>query len=392
MSPASSTESYPAFAHTGLRENPGKNHNQNKVLRKIFGAKRDEVTGEWRKLHNAELHALYTSPDIISNIKSRRLRWAGHVARIGESRNAYRVLVGRPEGKRPLGRPRRRWEDNIKMDLREVGYDGRDWINLAQDRDQWRAYVRAAMNLRHGGSVIYDTVRRKFGGWNGVSTGVNFFKNDDSAEGAQIRWSDNTNTTTTSTITATTTTTTTITTITTTETTYVVHTYGNVAGGRQHLPAENAVHHGALVAASEYALYLFLLHDGAHWTAPLTLCTFQRVLTTTALYAFLDSPIRATCPTHLKHLDVMFLFMLGEEYNACSSAENEKKKNAILMTSITIENEKRKKTIDDIDDIDKENEKRKKTIRDIDESIMIENEKKRKKTIGDIDDIDNDRE
>ncbi|KAJ4429512.1 hypothetical protein ANN_21681 [Periplaneta americana] len=107
---------------------------ENKVLRKIFGAKRDEVTGEWRKLHNIELHALYSSPDIIRNIKSRRLRWAGHVARMGETRNAYRVLVGRPEGKRPLGRPRRRWEDNIKMDLREVGYDDRDWINLAQDR------------------------------------------------------------------------------------------------------------------------------------------------------------------------------------------------------------------------------------------------------------------
>ncbi|KAJ4436652.1 hypothetical protein ANN_16783 [Periplaneta americana] len=109
---------------------------------------RDEVTGEWRKLHNTELHALYSSPDIIRNIKSRRLRWAGHVAHMGESRNAYRVLVGRPERKIPLGRPRRRWEDNIKMDLREVGYDDRDWINLAQDRDQWRAYVRAAMNLR----------------------------------------------------------------------------------------------------------------------------------------------------------------------------------------------------------------------------------------------------
>ncbi|KAJ4428164.1 hypothetical protein ANN_24179, partial [Periplaneta americana] len=121
---------------------------ENKVLRKIFGTKRNEVTGEWRKLHNAELHALYSSPDIIRNIKSRRLRWAGYVAHMGESRNAYRVLVGRPEGKRPLGRPRRRWEDNIKMDLREVGYDGGDWINLARDRDQWRAYVRAAMNLR----------------------------------------------------------------------------------------------------------------------------------------------------------------------------------------------------------------------------------------------------
>ncbi|KAJ4438379.1 hypothetical protein ANN_14324 [Periplaneta americana] len=121
---------------------------ENKVLRKIFGARRDEVTGEWRKLHNTELHALYSSPDIIRNIKSRRLRWAGHVARMGESRNAHRVLVWRPEGKRPLGRPRRRWEDNIKMDLREVGYDDREWINLPQDRDQWRAYVRAAMNLR----------------------------------------------------------------------------------------------------------------------------------------------------------------------------------------------------------------------------------------------------
>ncbi|KAJ4439424.1 hypothetical protein ANN_07548 [Periplaneta americana] len=106
-----------------------------KVLRKISGAKRDEVTGEWRKLHNAELHALYSSSDIIRNIISRRLRWAGHVARMGESRNAYRMLVGRPEGKRPLGRPRRRWKDNIKMDLREVGYDDREWINLAQDRD-----------------------------------------------------------------------------------------------------------------------------------------------------------------------------------------------------------------------------------------------------------------
>ncbi|KAJ4438187.1 hypothetical protein ANN_14126 [Periplaneta americana] len=121
---------------------------ENKILRKIFGAKRDEVTGEWRKLHNTELHALYSSPDIIRNIKSRRLRWAGHVAHMCESRNAYRVLVGRLEGKRPLGIPRRRWEDNIKKDLREVGYDDREWINFAQDRDQWRAYVRAAVKLR----------------------------------------------------------------------------------------------------------------------------------------------------------------------------------------------------------------------------------------------------
>ncbi|KAJ4426334.1 hypothetical protein ANN_27148 [Periplaneta americana] len=123
---------------------------ENKVLRKIFGAKRDEVTGEWRKLHNTELHALYSSPDIIRNLKSRRLRWAGHVARMGEYRNAYRVLVGRPEGKRPLGRPRRRWEDNIKMDLREVGYDDRDWINLAQDRDRWRAYKYQYISRERG--------------------------------------------------------------------------------------------------------------------------------------------------------------------------------------------------------------------------------------------------
>ncbi|KAJ4447830.1 hypothetical protein ANN_09838 [Periplaneta americana] len=115
---------------------------ENKVLRKIFGAKRDEVTREWRK-HNTELHALYSSPDIIRNIKSRHLRWAGHVARMGEYRNAYRVLVGRPEGKIPLGRPRRRWEDNIKMDLREVGYDDRDWINLVQDRDLKSQRTRA---------------------------------------------------------------------------------------------------------------------------------------------------------------------------------------------------------------------------------------------------------
>ena len=99
---------------------------ENKVLRKIFGAKGNEITGEWRKLHNAELHVLYSSPNIIRNLKSRRLRWAGHVARIEQFRNAYRVLVGKPESKRPSERPRRRWEDNIKMDLREVGCDPRD--------------------------------------------------------------------------------------------------------------------------------------------------------------------------------------------------------------------------------------------------------------------------
>jgi hypothetical protein len=118
------------------------------VLRRIFGPKRDEVTGGWRKLHNDELHNLYSSPRIIRMIKSRRMRWAGHVPRMGEKRNAYRILVGMPEGKRPLGRPRRRWVDNIKMNLRVTGGDGRDWIDLAQDRDQWRALLNAVMNLR----------------------------------------------------------------------------------------------------------------------------------------------------------------------------------------------------------------------------------------------------
>ena len=111
---------------------------ENKVLRKIFGANRDEITGEWRKLHNAELHALYSSPNIIRNLKSTPLRWAGHVARMQQSRNAYRVLVGKPESKRPLGRPRRIWEDNIKMNLREMGCDPGNWIALAEDRDQCR--------------------------------------------------------------------------------------------------------------------------------------------------------------------------------------------------------------------------------------------------------------
>ena len=91
---------------------------------------------------------MYSSLNIIRSLKTRRLRWAGHVARMEVSRNAYRVLVGKPEGKRPLGRPRRRWEDNIKMDLREVGCDPGEWIDLAEDRDQWRGYVRGVINLR----------------------------------------------------------------------------------------------------------------------------------------------------------------------------------------------------------------------------------------------------
>jgi hypothetical protein len=99
-------------------------------------------------VHNEELHNLYSSPNIIRMIKSRRMRWAGHVARRGENRNAYRILVGKPKGKRPLRIPRRRWVDNIKRYLREIGWDGMDWIDLAQDRDQWRALVNTVMNLR----------------------------------------------------------------------------------------------------------------------------------------------------------------------------------------------------------------------------------------------------
>jgi hypothetical protein len=95
---------------------------ENRVLRRIFGPKRDEVTGGWRKLHNEELHGLYSSPNIVRVIKARRMRWAGHVVRIGEVRGAYNIFVGRPEGRRPLGRPRNRWEDNIKMDLMEIGF------------------------------------------------------------------------------------------------------------------------------------------------------------------------------------------------------------------------------------------------------------------------------
>jgi hypothetical protein len=121
---------------------------ENRVLRRIFGPKRDEVTGEWRKLHSEELHNLYSSPDTIRQVKSRRMRWAGHVAGIGEERKVYKVLVGKPEGKRPLGRPRRRWEDGIRMDLGEIGLGGVDWVRLAQDRDRWRAVVSAVMNIR----------------------------------------------------------------------------------------------------------------------------------------------------------------------------------------------------------------------------------------------------
>jgi hypothetical protein len=121
---------------------------ENRVLRRIFGPKRDEMTGEWRKLHNEKLHNLYSSPDIVRQVNSRRMRLAGHVARMGEKRKVYKVLLGKPEEKRPLGRPRRRWEDGIRMDLREICLGGVDWIRLDQDRDRWRAVVSAVMSLR----------------------------------------------------------------------------------------------------------------------------------------------------------------------------------------------------------------------------------------------------
>jgi hypothetical protein len=120
---------------------------ENRVLRRIFGPKREEDRS-WEKLHNDELQNLYSSPNIVRVIKSRRMRWTGHVARMGEGRGVYRVLVGRPSGKRPLGRPRRRWEDSITLDLRETGIDGANWIRLAQDRVQWRAFVNTVMYIR----------------------------------------------------------------------------------------------------------------------------------------------------------------------------------------------------------------------------------------------------
>ena len=121
---------------------------ENRVLRRAFWPKRDEVTGEWRKLHNEELSDLYSLPNILRVVESRRMRWTGHVARMGEGRGVHRVLVRKPEGKRPLGRPRCRWEDNIKMDLEEMGGGCGDWMELAQDRDSWRALVSTVLNFR----------------------------------------------------------------------------------------------------------------------------------------------------------------------------------------------------------------------------------------------------
>jgi hypothetical protein len=120
---------------------------ENRVLRRIFGPKREEDRS-WRKLHNDELHSLYSSPNIVRVIKSRRMRWAGHVAQMEEGRGVYRVLVVRVEGKRPLGKPRCRRDESINMDLRKIGMDGVNWIQLAQNRVQWRVFVNTVMNLR----------------------------------------------------------------------------------------------------------------------------------------------------------------------------------------------------------------------------------------------------
>ena len=121
---------------------------ENRVPRRVFGPKRDEVTGEWRKLRNEEFSDLYYLPNIVRVVKSRRMRWAGHVARMGEGRCVHSVLVRKPEGKRLLGRPRRRWDDNIKLDLQELEGGCGDWKELAQDRERWWALVSNVMNFR----------------------------------------------------------------------------------------------------------------------------------------------------------------------------------------------------------------------------------------------------
>jgi hypothetical protein len=121
---------------------------ENRMVRRIFKSKRYEVIGGWRKMHSEELHNLYFSPSKIIMTKSRRMRWTEHVARMGEKRNAYRILVGKSERKRPLGKSKRRWKDNVRMDLREIGWGGVDWIDLAQDKNQWKALVNTVINLR----------------------------------------------------------------------------------------------------------------------------------------------------------------------------------------------------------------------------------------------------
>ena len=120
---------------------------ENRILRRIFGPKRDE-NGEWRRLHIEKLHSLYRSPNIFRVIKSRRFRWAGHVPRMEEGRSAFKMLTGKPTGMRHLVRPRRRWEENIRMNLEKIGINAGNWVDSTQDRDYWRALVNAALNLR----------------------------------------------------------------------------------------------------------------------------------------------------------------------------------------------------------------------------------------------------
>ena len=131
-----------------LREERKLREFENRVLRRIFGPRGNEVTGEWKKLHNEELNDLYSSPNIVRVIESRRMRWAVHVAHMGGSTGVYSVLVGKFEGTRPLRRPRLIWKDNIKIDLQKVRCGDIDWIERAQDKDRWRAHVNAVMNLR----------------------------------------------------------------------------------------------------------------------------------------------------------------------------------------------------------------------------------------------------
>jgi hypothetical protein len=136
---------------------------ENRVLRRIFWPKREE-DGSWRKLHNDKLHSLYSSPNIVRVIKSRRVRWAGHVVRMGDGRGFCRVLVGRPKGKRPLARPRRRWGNKVKVDLREKGLDGANWIRLDQDRVHWRAFVNTVMkgSINKAGCCLTSCVTISF--------------------------------------------------------------------------------------------------------------------------------------------------------------------------------------------------------------------------------------
>jgi hypothetical protein len=113
-----------------------------------FGPKREEVAGDWSRVHNEELHNLYTSPNIVTVFTARRMRWAGHVARMGKMRNEYNIFAGKPERKSPFGRPRHKWEDNIRIYLREIGWEILNWMHLVQDRDQWRALMDTVMNFR----------------------------------------------------------------------------------------------------------------------------------------------------------------------------------------------------------------------------------------------------